>query len=100
MSDTPQGATAPEITLYSTAICPYCVAAKNFLKSKGHAEYTEVRVDLDPAVKDRFGLPVPRITHGQHRGRAGRRRQIVRAGLGEIAQFDVRVAEPTEAAVV
>jgi len=24
------------------------------------------RVDLDPTVKDRFGLPVPRITHGQH----------------------------------
>ena len=24
------------------------------------------RIDLDPAVKDRFGLPVPRITHGQH----------------------------------
>ncbi len=34
MSDTPQGATAPEVILYSTAICPYCVAAKNFLLLK------------------------------------------------------------------
>jgi choline dehydrogenase-like flavoprotein len=24
------------------------------------------RIDLDPTVKDRFGLPVPRITHAQH----------------------------------
>jgi len=26
----------------------------------------ENRIDLDPSVKDRFGLPAPRITHRQH----------------------------------
>ena len=45
--------TAPVITIYSTAICPYCVAAKNFLKSKGK-QWREVRIDMDPAERDRM----------------------------------------------
>ena len=36
------------ITLYTTGFCGYCVAAKNFLKSRGHS-WTEIRVDTDPA---------------------------------------------------
>ncbi len=40
----------PEVIMYTTAVCPYCVAAKNFLKSRGLG-YEEVRVDTDPAAR-------------------------------------------------
>lgn len=40
----------PKVEIYSTAICPYCVAAKNLLKSRG-LDYQEVRVDTDPAAR-------------------------------------------------
>lgn len=39
------------ITLYTTGLCGYCVAAKNLLKSRG-ASWIEVRVDLDPAARE------------------------------------------------
>ena len=38
----------PRIEIYSTAICPYCVAAKSFLKNRG-LEWEELRIDRDPA---------------------------------------------------
>ena len=53
MSDTTTVPANPSalITIYSTAICPYCVAAKNFLKSKGLG-WNEVRIDTDLAARE------------------------------------------------
>jgi glutaredoxin 3 len=36
-----------DIIIYSTQVCPYCVAAKNLLKNK-QLEYREIMVDKDP----------------------------------------------------
>jgi glutaredoxin 3 len=38
----------PVIQMYTTAVCPYCIAAKNLFKSKG-LEWDEIRIDTDPA---------------------------------------------------
>lgn len=40
----------PEIRMYTSASCAFCVAAKNLLKARG-AGWTEIRVDLDPAAR-------------------------------------------------
>lgn len=51
---TGQGASpAPEILIYTTAVCPYCLAAKNFLRSKGQT-WKEIRVDLEPGEREKM----------------------------------------------
>ena len=42
----------PKITMYSTAVCPFCINAERLLKSKGVAEIEKIRIDLDPAKRD------------------------------------------------
>lgn len=37
----------PEVVMYCTLVCPYCVMAERLLASKG-AQIRKVRVDLDP----------------------------------------------------
>lgn len=41
------------ITLYTSAICGYCVAAKNFLRSRG-LDWSEVRIDTDPDARGKM----------------------------------------------
>lgn len=78
--------------IYTSAICPYCVAAKNFLKNRG-VEYSEVRVDREPGKREEMlarsaGLrTVPQIfVNGVHVGgydelvaadRSGKLRQLM-----------------------
>ena len=39
------------VTMYSAAVCPYCVRAEQLLRSKGITEIEKVRVDLQPELR-------------------------------------------------
>ncbi|MGL5631288.1 MAG: glutaredoxin 3 [Azovibrio sp.] len=38
----------PKIVMYTTAICPYCIRAKQLLAARGVTDIEEIRVDLEP----------------------------------------------------
>ncbi|AVO35666.1 glutaredoxin 3 [Ottowia oryzae] len=39
------------VKMYATGTCPYCIRAKQVLRSKGVNEIEEIRVDLDPQAR-------------------------------------------------
>jgi len=41
----------PNIIIYTTKICPYCIMAKRLLDRKG-ARYTEINVDVLPGLRE------------------------------------------------
>ncbi len=40
------------VTLYGTGVCPYCDMADRLLASKGVANLTKIRVDLQPEQRE------------------------------------------------
>ncbi|MCW8444652.1 glutaredoxin 3 [Fluoribacter gormanii] len=62
-----------EIIMYSTGYCPYCVKARELLQQK-HASFTDIRIDLQPELRDEMitksgRRTVPQIfINGQHVG--------------------------------
>lgn len=37
------------VKMYSTAVCPYCIRAKQLLRQRGVEQIEEIRVDMDHA---------------------------------------------------
>ena len=38
----------PRVLMYTTAICPYCIRAKQLLAARGVTDIEEIRIDEDP----------------------------------------------------
>ena len=58
------------VKMYTTAVCPYCIRAKQILNSRGVQDIEEVRVDLDGAERMKMmeitgRRTVPQIFIGQ-----------------------------------
>jgi glutaredoxin 3 len=42
------------VKMYTTAVCPYCIRAKQILKSKGVDNIQEVRIDTDAEARNQM----------------------------------------------
>ena len=36
------------VKMYTTAVCPFCIRAKQILKARGGEAIEEIRIDIDP----------------------------------------------------
>ena len=83
------------VTMYCTAICPYCVRAESLLRQRGVTELVKIRIDEDPAQRnvmiERTGRrTVPQIYIGErHVGGCDDLHALDRAGgLVPLLQVD------------
>lgn len=40
------------VLMYTTAVCPFCIRAKQLLAARGVTKIEEIRIDLDPVRRD------------------------------------------------
>jgi glutaredoxin 3 len=43
--------TMQAVKMYTTAVCPYCIRAKQILRAKGVEHIEEIRIDSDPQAR-------------------------------------------------
>jgi glutaredoxin 3 len=42
------------VKMYTTAVCPYCIRAKQILKARGVEQIDEIRIDMQPDERARM----------------------------------------------
>jgi len=52
----------PQVVMYSTGVCPYCMRAEQLLRARGVTEIEKIRIDLDPARRDEMMARTSRRT--------------------------------------
>lgn len=50
------------VLMYTTAVCPFCIRAKQLLTARGVTYIQEVRIDLDPVLRDEMMQKTQRRT--------------------------------------
>jgi glutaredoxin 3 len=50
------------VKMYTTAVCPYCIRAKQLLKARGVEHIEEIRIDQLPAERDQMMASTGRRT--------------------------------------
>ncbi len=50
------------VRMYTTAVCPYCIRAKQLLNARGVTEIEEIRVDLQPEKREEMMQKTQRRT--------------------------------------
>lgn len=51
-----------KVLMYTTAVCPYCLRAKQLLAARGVGELEEIRVDLEPERREEMVQKTQRRT--------------------------------------
>ncbi len=46
------GEVMPDVLMYSTRVCPYCVMAEKLLQKKGVQNLQKILIDVDPARRE------------------------------------------------
>ncbi|GGY02005.1 glutaredoxin 3 [Paludibacterium paludis] len=82
------------VKMYTTAVCPYCVRAKQILASRGVTAIEEIRVDLDADAREAMmsitgRRTVPQIFIGEtHVGGCDDLQALLQAGKLDVLLAD------------